>query len=120
MELSAKYFALRSKRQEIEDELEKVKEECKDVEGQLVMWLENNALDKVSDENGTIYSRQEVYASIEDRNQAFTWLRENGMEDVIKETVHAKTLSAIVKEHALNVPGVKAYYETKIGYRRAT
>lgn len=49
---------------------------------------------------GTFYVRDEQYASIQpDKTEDFfEWLREGGNGDLIKETIHSRTLTAWVKE----------------------
>lgn len=51
------------------------------------------------DEGFRVGVQQKLYASIKGgkRDEAYDWLRENGMEDIITETVNASTLSAAVK-----------------------
>ena len=61
-----------------------------DIEGQSSVPL---------DDGFRVGVQQKLYASIKGgkRDEAFDWLRENGLEDVITETVNASTLSAAVK-----------------------
>lgn len=117
-DLTEKYVGLRNKKEQIEADLALVKEEIGLVEGQLLLAMENESLSSFADERfGTIYIRDEVRASEEDQEKLFSWLKENKLEDLIKTSVHSKTLSALAKEHP-DIPGVKVFIQTKLGIRR--
>jgi hypothetical protein len=118
MTLENQFFALRQRKESIEKELDQVKDEIGAVEQQLLLWLENNNLTQIKGPNGTLFLRDEVYARIEDADTAFAWLEEHDMSDVIKRTVHAKTLSSIAKDQG-EFPGIKVSLVTKIGFRKA-
>ena len=62
--------------------------------------LKNATVDGV----GRVALTHDLYASIkvEDRDAAFNWLRENGHEALIVETVNAQTLRAWAKEQIRN------------------
>ena len=84
------------------------------------MAMMNEAMSSFKDEAfGTVFIREEVYASIEDEEKCFNWLRETGNQDLIKQTIHSKTLASTAKDHDLNIPGVKTTVKTKIGIRRS-
>jgi hypothetical protein len=118
-ELAEKYAVLKQGKDRINEELKGINAALEDIEQQLVLTMENEGLQSFKDETfGTFYLRQEIYARVEDEEKAFAWLRAAEMEDVIKRSVHAKTLAALVKEHG-EIEGVKSHYVTKIGMRRS-
>jgi hypothetical protein len=47
---------------------------------------------------GRLGLTSDVYASIDDQEKAFTWLRENRRGDIIKETINSSSLKATIKE----------------------
>ncbi len=125
MTIAEQYFSLRTKKAVIESELDAVKEELNKVESEFIMWLENNDLQSIKhDRYGTAFLREEVYARVTDEEKAFTWLRNNNMDALIKPTVHSKSLSAAMKEWmstgAVAPEGIDAFVKTKIGVRRSS
>jgi len=64
--------------------------------------MEEFGMDKVTTEDGlTAYlADPRIFAgcSKDDRDALHAWLRETGRDDVIKESVNANTLSAMIKE----------------------
>lgn len=119
-ELTKDYFTFRDEKDKLNKRLKEVQEELDTLEDRLVNTMINENLTSFADvTNGTVYLREEVYASIEDHEKCFQWFREKGIGDAIKESIHAKTLAAIAKDNNLEVPGVKTYLKTKIGIRRS-
>lgn len=116
-ELHERFFALRNQKEQLTSQLKDIQEQLDQVEADLVLSMENTGLSQIKTDGGTIYLRDEVYARVADPALAFSWLRNNGFADVIKETCHARTLSSIVKDNG-EVPGVEASFVTKCGYRR--
>lgn len=117
-QLATEFYRLKERKADLEFALEQVKESITAVESRLVLVMENENLQNFKDgELGTFYLRTDVRASIADEIQAFQWLRDNGMDDIIKPTVHSKTLSAIAKDHP-EIPGVNVYYQTRVSIRK--
>lgn len=101
-----------------------IKEKKAQLEEALDKALENAGLQNVKGEDGTTYYRREqFFASVkaQDKPAFFQWLRDHGMGDIIKEDVHAKTLTAFVKEQMEQdnpLPGyVSTFTRNTIGYR---
>lgn len=115
-ELHERFFDLRLKKDQLNQQLKEVQLELDQLESDLVLSMENEGLTQIKSDRGTLYLRDEVYARIEDPNQAFAWLRDNEMGDMIKETVNAKSLSSLVKEKG-EIPGVISHFVTKVGRR---
>ena len=76
--------------QEIKDNLEQTLYEAMNFEG-----VQNLKTDK-----GLFYLRDDKYASIKPEAQEvfFEWLRESGFGDLIRPTIHGKTLTSWVNE----------------------
>jgi len=61
--------------------------------------MENMGIQNVKLEGvGRVSLRGEIYASIVDKDLAYSWLQEHGHGDLIKPTVNASTLKAFLKE----------------------
>lgn len=112
------YAGLRARKDEYKEALKKVQEDLDQAERDLVLIMENENLTSFKDDRfGTIYLRDEIRASVENQEVLFPWLREHQLGDCIKETIHAKTLSALVKEHP-EMPGTKTFIQTQLGMRK--
>lgn len=117
-ELAEKFFSLREEKDVLAKTSKDLNKCLEEIEKQLILQMENENLQNFRDaDHGLIYLREDIHATIEDPDQAFKWLREHNMSDIIKETVHSKTLSVTVKDHG-EIPGVKSFYQTKIGFKR--
>jgi hypothetical protein len=72
---------------------------------------------------GTVYLTNRVFAHINaaDREAAYSWFRDNGHGDLIKETVHTSTLNAWAKEQLEEggeIPeSIQAAYQTTANLR---
>lgn len=124
MEQARKYFEARIIRDNLKDELSKAQEALDECEKNLVLFMEANNLQNFKDaENGMVYLMEKMYSRIENEDIAFEWLKNNGLGDAIKQTIHSKTLSAIAKEmfekDQQEIPGVVSTFETKVGFRKS-
>jgi hypothetical protein len=117
MKLADEFFALKREKEELTAKLKNVNERIEVADKELQLWMEAQELEQIKTSEGTLFPRTECYARIEDQDAAFAWLKDNGMEDVIKFSVHAKTLSSIAKDQ--EIPGVVTSFVTKIGQRKA-
>jgi hypothetical protein len=85
------------------------------------MDIENAKIEGV----GTIYLRHDLYANVkaDDRDKFYDWLRDNGFDELIKETVHPGTLKAWAKEQldqAKPLPeAVQAAFVTQASLRKS-
>lgn len=57
-----------------------------------------HGLKTVSTENHRVTIKQRIAASMLDKDACFAWFRENGLADIITETVNAQTLGKIAEE----------------------
>jgi len=104
--------------------LKQLKEKQEILEAGLYQALIDEDVQKLTIDNQTLYCRQEFYASMPDKERGFDWLRNEGLGDLIYETVNARTLSSAMKERLQNdeeVPDtvVKISTKEKIGMRKA-
>ena len=106
------------------DMLDTIKEKKTQLEDALFIALENAGLQNVKGEDGTTFFRKvQLFANVkvDDKPTFFQWLRDHEMGDIIKTDIHAKTLTAFVKEqleHENELPDyVTTFSRTTIGYR---
>lgn len=112
---------LKKTKQGLEEALVDTNSQIEVTEQDLITVMENEGLEKFTDsEHGTFYIRQDVYASTSDQEALFKWLGENQMTDIIKQQVHPKTLAGIVRDHGMEIPGVRAFIKSKVGIRRSS
>jgi len=106
------------------DMLDTIKDKKIQLEETLFIALENAGLQNVKGEDGTtFYRKTQLFANVkvDDKPAFFEWLRNNDMGDIIKTDIHAKTLTAFVREqmeHENPLPDyVNTFSRTTIGYR---
>ena len=99
-DISDKLVILRDRKKELEDELKEVNSDITETEEQLV-----NAMVEEEMQNFTRNGRQFIltsrtYASAKSgmMTAICVWMKENGLGDMVKESVHPQTLQAWVKE----------------------
>lgn len=98
--------AKKDRKEVLEAELKELNKGIRELaEQRIPTYMDDNEIEKLSVEGvGTIFLTTKVYANVkaEDREKFFTWLRENGNGDLIKEVVHPQTLNAFAKEQLGN------------------
>ena len=94
------YDVLRASENSAKSEWDLLKTRREHIEGSLFAEMENAGLNSVNTDAGTFYRRVDTYCSIrkEEQEEAFAWLRNQDLGDIIQPTVNSKTLSAIMKE----------------------
>lgn len=117
-ELTHQFVSMREEKEVLNQSLKDLNKRLEEVEKQLVVCMENENLTSFREKMiGTVFLSETVHATVEDFEACYAWLKENNQEDIVKQTIHARTLAATVKDHG-EIPGVKAHYQTKIGIRR--
>lgn len=95
--------AILNTRNEI-DELEKLIEELKSLKAKLeektIEYMFDNDIEKITVNGHTFYPSTKLYASVKSewKEAAFDWFKINGFEHVVKEQIHAQTLSSLCRE----------------------
>lgn len=92
---------------------------------ELPTLLENAEIESIKFEGiGTLYTQTKPKVSVlsQDKPAFFSWLKENGHEDIIKEDVHYQTLNSWAKEileQGTSPPSMcTVHYETRAVIRR--
>ena len=86
IELGKELFDLKAEKEELEEKLKEM---------YLSSLMQDTEITKFTiDGYGTIYKKNDVraYIRVDNQEEAFDWLNENGHGDIIKETVHWATL----------------------------
>jgi hypothetical protein len=101
-ELINRFIALERKRRGLEEQLGMLKEEKAKLEEQLLEAFTEQGIQNMKLEGGiTVSLRTDVRASIlaDRRDEAYELFKENGLDGMVKETIHPKTLESWVREH---------------------
>ena len=121
--IARQYIDLRLKKDALEAELKGIEEQLDVSEHQLLFTMENLNMQSFRDkEHGLIYVSPDVRVKIEDEEATFRRFEENDMADIIKRTIHNRTLCSLVKERKKeeqsDIPGVLANWGNRINFRR--
>ena len=92
----------------------------------LIQTFEDAGISAVKTAEGNFFFRSEFYASIEaaKKSEGHDWVRGLGHEDLIKESINARTFSSFIKElmaedENIELPEfVSTNTKKRIGYRR--
>lgn len=96
----AEYNLMRAEENSAKSEYELLKLQRETMEETIYNIMEDAGMNAIKTDDGTFYRRVDTYCSIrkEEQQKAFEWLIENGLGDIIQETVNARTLTATMKE----------------------
>ncbi len=98
MEKAKEYSKLISRIHELESELRTMKARRNELEEELLDWFtEPNSPDRVTIAGRTLFPMRQVWVSVKDES-GIKALKENGLEELVKETVNTQTLSAWYRE----------------------
>lgn len=91
---------LKEKKETLEDDLKKLNAEIESVEEQLADQMITEENSSFTRKGKTFYLTEKLFVnSIADkRDDLHSWLKKNGFQDLVKETVHPSTLKGFVKE----------------------
>lgn len=120
------FFDCAQEVKDIKKQLEEAQDRKNKAEEILVQTFDDAGITAVRTAEGNFFFRFEFYASIEaaKKSEGFSWVRELGHEDLIKESIHAQTFSSFIKEllaedEDIELPEfVSTHTKKKIGYRR--
>jgi len=98
--MSTRLAALMDTRDQLTETLKSLNKEIKEASEQLVALMKAEDVQNFKTPRGTFYVNTATRARVIDPDKAFAWLREIGCDGLIKETVHAASLSSTIKELA--------------------
>ena len=100
MDLIAEFHKFYSLEKKLKTEMDAAREAKEGFEQALYDKFMEEGVQNIKTKLGTFYVRDEPYASIQPgmTDDFFEWLREGGNGDLIKETIHSRTLTAFIKE----------------------
>ena len=118
-----RYIELRLHKDDLEAQLKATQELLDVAENDLLFTMENLNMQSFRDkDHGLVYVSPDVRVKIEDEAATFAWFERNDLSDVIKRTIHNRTLCAMVKERKKDgledIPGVLVGWGNRINFRR--
>ena len=102
-ELLKKYIEVERKKRRLESELQEVKAELQEIAEQVLDLFETTGLQNIKLDDGvTIALRTDIRARIpaDKREEAYEEFKRQGLDGLVKETIHPKTLESWVRESA--------------------
>lgn len=118
---------LRYRKEKLEAELKDVDQTMTTIKKEMVMMMNNAGLELFRTPRGTFFTRTTTRARVVDKEKAFPWLREVGLDGLIQETVNAQSLSADIRRmaedgsldiSALEAQGISVYVDETISIRK--
>ena len=99
-DISDKLVILRDRKKELEDELKEVNSDITETEEQLVAAMVEEEMQNFTRNGRQFILTSRTYASAKAGMMPAIceWMKENGLGDMVKESVHPQTLQAWVKE----------------------
>lgn len=94
----AEYVRLAKRKAELDAELKGVKSQMKGLEDSLITYYTENNVQSLNVDGRTCYLHRQTWASLKDVQAGVAALKQAGLGDMVKESCHAGTLSAWVRE----------------------
>lgn len=100
IELATKLKELKDKKKETEQLLKTLEAEIEETEALLSQEMVNSEVQNFNKDGTTFYLQTKTYASIRPdcKQDVYDWLKANGYESLVYETVNAQRFSAFIKE----------------------
>lgn len=91
---------LKEKAKGLEGRLDAVKRQVALLEQELLLLLDNSGIESIRVNGKMLFQRTDRYMSItpDQQEEAFTWLIEKDLAELIKPTVNGRSLSSALKE----------------------
>jgi hypothetical protein len=98
-----KIVSVKSQMEELETQLKALKQEFDVLEPQVIDYMTQEGLQRITIDDRTVYVNRQLWASVKKANPlALEVLRKNGLEDFIEEKVNSQRISAFVREYEKN------------------
>ncbi|MBO8158848.1 hypothetical protein [Thermosyntropha sp.] len=100
MAIAEKLAELRKSKKVLEETLKEINREISQVESDLVSKMIEEEMSSFTRGNKQFVLQSKTYVSAKSGMMPVicTWMKENGLKDMVKETIHPQTLQAWVKE----------------------
>ena len=123
VEYAKRLRSIVDERNKLELDLKNVKSDITLLQNEFVDLMEDYNIQNISlDDIGTIYVHRKTCVNVLDNDVLMRYLKDNGAESLIKETIHHGTLTAHVKECLENkniIPdGVDVYIKPEVRIRK--
>lgn len=84
-------------KRDLEWTLESVTKNIRILEERAYVLMESDQIQSINIDGSTFFRKTDRYISAKDKEAVFQWLRDHGLEEIIKPTVHSGTLTAEIK-----------------------
>lgn len=110
--------ALSTRRKEFEAYEDEMKSKMSRVENELLARLNEQNVDSMKTESGTVYKQSKLKPSIRDFAALRTWILETGNVDILQKRLSTTSIRDLGGED-VDIPGVESIRELEIGVRRS-
>lgn len=110
--------ALSTRRKEFEAYEDDMKAKMSRVENELLARLNEQNVDSMKTESGTVYKQSRLKPSIRDFGALRTWILETGNVDILQKRLSTTSIRDLGGED-VDIPGVESIRELEIGVRRS-
>ncbi|NLW75522.1 MAG: hypothetical protein GXY18_03730 [Methanomicrobiales archaeon] len=102
MEKVKQIIGIKKQLDELDAQTKKLKAEFDAIETEVIGYLEQEGLDRVTLDGRTVSVRRQLWASVKKDPFALDILRDNGLGDFIEEKVNSQRISSYVREFEKN------------------
>lgn len=102
MEKIKQLIEIKKQLDELDAQTKKLKAEFEALGPEVIQYLEQEGLDRVTMDGRTVFVRRQLWASVKKDPFALDILRDNGLGDFIEEKVNSQRISSYVREFEKN------------------
>jgi len=121
-ELTKEYIELRTKKSKMEkiakERIDIIKTQLADIEFKMLAFLQKTGQESAKTKFGTPYTMTKKSFNIENADDFFNYVIENGAVDLLVKKVNSTTAKSYLADD-VKIPGVKLYTEIKVGVKKS-
>lgn len=115
-DLLTELHSTRSAIREVQAQEKDLKMKQRELESQIAIKLQQEGIDKVSNDVCTLSLKAEVVPTVEDWDQFFEYLKETGQFELMQKRMSATAYRELIAM-GVDIPGVKSTELTRINFR---
>lgn len=118
-ELTSQLFELKERKAALEAKKREVNKMIDDIEFMIIQKMDENGLDRLSVDEGTVSKKVELYPRVEDKDAFINWALNNGYAGMITAQVNRAVFKEYYEEYNEYPEGVDAFEKPKLNTRRS-
>jgi hypothetical protein len=117
-ELIQEYSDLKKAKEALEEQVKDINNQMTAIEFKLIPAMEEQDIDKLSTNVGTVTLKVEMYPQVDDMTALIKWAYENDRPDILQKRVGSKAFKEYFEEENEYPDGISTYEKKGISFRK--